>query len=128
LQRAGWSLALEPGIGLAVKAPNPPEVPAAIEGLRAARLGWFLGFGDWCDAVELGRPPFLPTMANFCWTGRLAASREFTEAVVERGGAFAYAVASDDRRPSVIVVAPVERHDALESVFRSAVSAAAGIG
>jgi hypothetical protein len=124
LQRRGWQVRAESGIGLAMRAIDGGELPQAVELLRSTgHTGWFLAFGSWPSASALAQSPFRNTLASFCWTHRLAPSRPFLQGLRDAGGAVAYLVADDVHLARAILITPTAMGARLSSLVDNVRSA-----
>lgn len=112
LTKSGWDVVAQRDLGIALSVVPPGGLRSLVNSLQMPGLGWFLAFGDWCAPEVLTQPPFLASMKSFCCGRRLTPSRQFLDGLAERGGAVAYAAASDDRRPGAIVVSSKRMEEA----------------
>ena len=112
LKNAGWRVHAEPGIGVAV-ADVTSDLARALDLARAMDCGSFIAFGDWSASDVWIRPPFRNTVEFFCWSHRLAPSREFVESLTLYSGAVAYRMEDDQQPPAVVLLTSQPVGDAL---------------
>jgi hypothetical protein len=105
LRASGWHVVAEMDVGVATTTFGTGGLSGALEIVNDHRLGWFVGFGEWCRQGALVHPPFLETMRFFCANDRLAPSHQFLTALGAAGGAVAYPLPSDNERPQVVFIA-----------------------